>query len=120
MPERSSGYRTISPRFLAGKVCARRRWARRASMEPALRSVLCILAQPLCEFMQSAAVGSALWSLRPRNERQGGMIMAMASAASAATSGPPTPQALWSEGDYDRLASYASAAEAARLIRFAG
>lgn len=26
---------------------------------------------------------------------------------------------LWSTGDYDRLASYGSAAEAARLLRFA-
>jgi SAM-dependent methyltransferase len=30
------------------------------------------------------------------------------------------PQRLWSVGDYDRLASYGSAAEAAHLIRFAG
>jgi SAM-dependent methyltransferase len=37
-----------------------------------------------------------------------------------APAGPPTPRELWSAGDYDRLASYASAAEAARLIRFSG
>lgn len=35
-------------------------------------------------------------------------------------SGPPSPQDMWSEGDYDRLASYGSASEAARLVRFAG
>ena len=34
--------------------------------------------------------------------------------------GPPTLQELWRAGDYDRLASYASAAEAAHLVRFAG
>jgi SAM-dependent methyltransferase len=32
----------------------------------------------------------------------------------------PMPQRFWSVGDYDRLASYGSAAEAAHLIRFAG
>jgi SAM-dependent methyltransferase len=38
------------------------------------------------------------------------------------TSGKPDAAmaALWSTGDYDRLASYGSAAEAARLLRFAG
>ena len=29
------------------------------------------------------------------------------------------PQRFWSVGDYDRLASYGSAAEAAHLVRFA-
>jgi SAM-dependent methyltransferase len=32
----------------------------------------------------------------------------------------PAPQNVWSVGDYDRLASYGSAPEAARLVRFAG
>lgn len=35
------------------------------------------------------------------------------------SSGQPTPQDLWTAGDYDRLASYGSPAEAARLVRFA-
>ena len=34
-------------------------------------------------------------------------------------SGPATPQDLWTEGDYDRLASYGSPSEAAGLVRFA-
>jgi hypothetical protein len=33
---------------------------------------------------------------------------------------PPTAQELWSAGDYDRRASYASAAEPSHLVRFAG
>jgi ubiquinone/menaquinone biosynthesis C-methylase UbiE len=36
------------------------------------------------------------------------------------TAGAPAIQDVWSVGDYDRLASYGSAPEAARLIRFAG
>jgi SAM-dependent methyltransferase len=36
------------------------------------------------------------------------------------STGAPATQNLWSVGDYDRLASYGSAAEAARLVRFAG
>ncbi len=38
----------------------------------------------------------------------------------AGQAGPAAPDLLWSTGDYDRLASYGSAAEAARLLRFAG
>jgi ubiquinone/menaquinone biosynthesis C-methylase UbiE len=34
--------------------------------------------------------------------------------------GAPAVQDVWSVGDYDRLASYGSAPEAARLVRFAG
>jgi SAM-dependent methyltransferase len=34
--------------------------------------------------------------------------------------GAPDVQDVWSAGDYDRLASYGSAPEAARLVRFAG
>src|SRR5262245_57611407 len=45
-------------------------------------------------------------------------------AATNTTAGTPadlaTPQAIWSAGDYDRLASYGSAAEAAHLVRYAG
>lgn len=33
--------------------------------------------------------------------------------------GPPIPKDLWTEGDYDRLASYGSPSEAARLVRMA-
>jgi SAM-dependent methyltransferase len=36
------------------------------------------------------------------------------------TTGAPAIQDVWSVGDYDRLASYGSAPEAARLVRFAG
>ncbi|HTK28572.1 MAG TPA: class I SAM-dependent methyltransferase, partial [Vicinamibacterales bacterium] len=36
------------------------------------------------------------------------------------TSAPGDPHVLWSTGDYDRLASYGSPREAARLVRFAG
>lgn len=46
--------------------------------------------------------------------------MAAPSAASLASSAPPTPEDLWSAGDYDRLASYGSPAEAAHLVQFAG
>jgi ubiquinone/menaquinone biosynthesis C-methylase UbiE len=36
------------------------------------------------------------------------------------TTGAPAVQDVWSVGDYDRLASYGSAPEAAHLVRFAG
>ncbi len=41
-------------------------------------------------------------------------------ATPPAIAGGPTLQDLWGAGDYDRLASYGSAPEAARLVRFAG
>jgi SAM-dependent methyltransferase len=44
------------------------------------------------------------------------MTVSMAASTAAATSGPAD---VWSVGDYDRLASYGSASEAARLVRFA-
>ena len=40
--------------------------------------------------------------------------------ASDTITGEPAMQDLWSMGDYDRLASYGSAPEAAHLVRFAG
>ncbi len=46
--------------------------------------------------------------------------MAVPRATPAIPSGLPTPDEVWSAGDYDRLASYGSPAEAAWLIRFAG
>src|SRR5678815_3186052 len=36
------------------------------------------------------------------------------------TTSTPAIEDVWSVGDYDRLASYGSAPEAARLVRFAG
>lgn len=45
--------------------------------------------------------------------------MAIANVTSA-RSADSTTIGFWSAGDYDRLASYGSAAEAARLVRFAG
>ncbi len=44
------------------------------------------------------------------------MTVTMAASAAAAAPGPAD---VWSAGDYDRLASYGSAAEAAHLVRFA-
>ena len=44
----------------------------------------------------------------------------MTSTHSTPKGGPPTPQDIWSAGDYDRLASYSSASEASHLVRFAG
>jgi SAM-dependent methyltransferase len=43
-----------------------------------------------------------------------------ASNATPDITGAPAIQDVWSVGDYDRLASYGSAPEAARLVRFAG
>ena len=41
-------------------------------------------------------------------------------AGQEADTGAPPTQSIWSVGDYDRLASYGSAPEAAHLVRFAG
>jgi SAM-dependent methyltransferase len=49
-----------------------------------------------------------------------GAIMTAIHATPQAIAGGPTLQDLWGTGDYDRLASYGSAPEAARLVRFAG
>jgi SAM-dependent methyltransferase len=44
----------------------------------------------------------------------------MAARPTTVTEPALVPQNFWSVGDYDRLASYASAAEASHLVRFAG
>jgi ubiquinone/menaquinone biosynthesis C-methylase UbiE len=46
--------------------------------------------------------------------------MTAINATPQAIAAKPTLQDLWGAGDYDRLASYGSAPEAARLVRFAG
>src|SRR5436190_6200164 len=48
----------------------------------------------------------------------GGPAMTASNATDTITSA--AIQDVWSVGDYDRLASYGSAPEAARLVRFAG
>jgi SAM-dependent methyltransferase len=42
------------------------------------------------------------------------------STSPGAKGGPPSTEELWSAGDYDRLATYATAPEATHLVRFAG
>lgn len=46
--------------------------------------------------------------------------MTATNATADKTTGTPATPDVWGEGDYDRLASYGSAPEAARLVRFAG
>jgi ubiquinone/menaquinone biosynthesis C-methylase UbiE len=50
----------------------------------------------------------------------GGLTMTAIDATPDTSTGAPAVQDVWSVGDYDRLASYGSAPEAARLVRFAG
>jgi len=50
----------------------------------------------------------------------GGPTMTAINTTSDTITGAPAVQDVWSVGDYDRLASYGSAPEAAHLVRFAG
>ena len=75
----------------------------------------------MCEFLRSTpAAREICCGHRLDTISHGEINMTPVTATAAATQpGPPAPQDFWSAGDYDRLASYASATEAAHLVHFA-